>query len=120
MQDSRVFRIRHIPSGLTLAEGRRGWDITAFDGAYYIRRTCLRAGRWRLTPWPGLCPYKFFYLWLDWLLPDGQCERALGWRYVLPNPLLPFIAFRVAVPQHHPALEVIQHIAAETGLARAQ
>lgn len=118
MRDSRIIHIRHIPSGLTLAEGRRGWDITAFDGAYYIRRRCLRAGRWRLTPLPGLCPYKFVYLWLDLLLPDGQRERALGWRYVLPNPLLPFIAFRVAVPQRHPALEVIHDTEGETGCAQ--
>lgn len=39
MQDSSAFRICHIPSGLTLAEGRRGWDITPFDGTYYIRST---------------------------------------------------------------------------------
>lgn len=30
----------------------------------------------------------------------------LGWKYWLPNPLFPFIAFRIAVPAHHPDLEV--------------
>jgi hypothetical protein len=30
----------------------------------------------------------------------------LGWRYVVPNPLLPFIAFRAAVPRAHPDLEI--------------
>ena len=30
----------------------------------------------------------------------------LGWKYVVPNPLLPFIAFRVAVPGTHPELLV--------------
>jgi len=52
-----------------------------------------------------VCVYKFLYLWLDF---DGRDRRSkrLGWRYVLPNPLLPFIAFRIAVPGGHPELEI--------------
>ena len=30
--------------------------------------------------------------------------KNLGWLYWLPNPLLPFIWFRVVVPRHHPEL----------------
>jgi hypothetical protein len=33
-------------------------------------------------------------------------SRNLGWYYWLPNPLFPFIWFRVAVPQEHPELQV--------------
>lgn len=103
---SRWLRIRHTPSGAVLAEGQRGWDITPFDGAWYVRARCLREGHWRTRPLPGLCIYKFLYLWCDLELPDGTREPLLGWRYVLPNPLLPFIAFRIALPQDHAALAV--------------
>ena len=55
---------------------------------------------------PGLYPYKFLYVWLDLTLPNGERSRGLGWFYGLPNPLLPFIWFRVAVPRSHPELTV--------------
>jgi hypothetical protein len=38
---------------------------------------------------------------------DGSVEKFLGWKYWLPNPILPFIWFRVAVPREHPELLVI-------------
>ncbi|GAC1578357.1 MAG: hypothetical protein NVS3B5_10950 [Sphingomicrobium sp.] len=38
------------------------------------------------------------YVWLDLVSHDGARDAMLGWRYWLPNPLLFFIAFRVAVP----------------------
>lgn len=31
----------------------------------------------------------------------------LGWRYWLPNPLLPFIWFRTAVPRNHEELLIV-------------
>jgi hypothetical protein len=55
---------------------------------------------------PGLCLYKFLYVWLDLELPDGGRARSLGWMYWLPNPLFPFIWYRVAVPRAHPELAV--------------
>jgi len=54
----------------------------------------------------GLCIYKFLYVWMDLHLEHGQRIRNLAWMYWLPNPLLPFIWFRVAVPRNHPALEI--------------
>jgi uncharacterized protein (DUF427 family) len=54
---------------------------------------------------PGLCPYKFLYVWMDFSW-GGRATRNLGWLYWLPNPLLPFIWFRVAVPRDHPELHV--------------
>jgi hypothetical protein len=43
---------------------------------------------------------------LNFVRPDGTVARNLGWKYWLPNPLLPFIWFRVAVPQAHPEISV--------------
>lgn len=57
---------------------------------------------------PGLCPYKGLYQWLDFEAADGSRSAALGWRYWLPNPLFPFIAWRVAVPQHHSDIEITE------------
>jgi hypothetical protein len=95
---SRSIRIRHRSSGIVLAEGPLGWGITPFEGNYYIARRYLVNGRFALNGIPGLCIYKFLYCWLDLHLPDGRSEKSLGWLYWLPNPLLPFIWFRVALP----------------------
>jgi len=45
----------------------------------------------------------------------------LGWRYIIPNPLFPFIAFRLGLPGNHPALryEMISAVQSEeTDLSR--
>ena len=55
---------------------------------------------------PGICPYKFLYMWLDLDLGDAGMEKMLGWIYWLPNPLLPFLMFRVALPGHHDTLNI--------------
>ena len=89
-----------------LAQGPVGWGITPFEGNYYIRRRHLKDGVFKANRIPGLCPYKFLYVWMDLLLPDGSTEKNLGWMYWLPNPLLPFIWFRVALPGTHPSLRV--------------
>ncbi len=99
-------RIIYRPTNLTLAEGPLGWGITPFEGNLYIGRKYLRTDRFKPNFIPGLCPYKFLYVWLD-LLPGGNRKvRNLGWMYWLPNPLLPFIWFRVAVPRAHPDLQI--------------
>ena len=102
----RVVRITHRPTGLAIAEGPLGWGITPFEGNYYIRRKYLRSDRFRPNFLPGLCFYKFLYVWLDLVHPDGQRSKNLGWLYWLPNPLFPFIWYRVAVPGSHPELEI--------------
>lgn len=58
---------------------------------------------------PGFCPYKFLYVWMDLVLDKGNRVKSLGWLYWLPNPLLPFIWFRVAVPGYHPELEIEEY-----------
>lgn len=100
-------RITHRQSGLVIAEGPLGFGgITPFEGNLYISRNCLRTKSLRPNWVPGLCIYKFLYVWLDLRLPDGSREPSLGWMYWLPNPLLPFIAFRPAVPRVSPMLQV--------------
>ena len=58
---------------------------------------------------PGLCVYKFLYVWMDLRLNDENKIRNIGWMYWLPNPLLPFIWFRVAVPRTHPELDIEEY-----------
>lgn len=87
-----------------LAEGPIGWGITPFEGNYYISGRYLHTRGFSANYIPGLCFYKFLYVWLDHTGDDGTKIGSLGWRYWLPNPLLPFIWFRVAVPARHPEL----------------
>ena len=99
-------RIIHTPTGTILAEGPSGWGITRFEGNYYVRRRYLKNGRYRSTWIPGVCTHKFFYVWLDLLIPDGDRIQGLAWFYWLPNPIFPFIWFRVALSGSHPDLHV--------------
>ena len=43
---------------------------------------------------------------MDLVLEGGSRVRSLAWMYVLPNPLFPFIWFRLALPSNHPELLV--------------
>ena len=99
-------RITHNGSGTVLAEGPVGWGITPFEGNFYIRRKYLKTDQIRANFLPGLCPYKFLYVWMDLHVGEGGRVRNLGWIYWLPNPLLPFIWFRVALPGRHPEITV--------------
>jgi hypothetical protein len=82
-------RITYRPTGEVLAEGPLGWGITPFEGNYYV--------------------YKFLFVWMDLHHGEGGRVRNLGWLYWLPNPLLPFIWFRVALPGQHPELDVARY-----------
>lgn len=93
-------KIVHIPSNTVIAEGKLGWNIVHFEGNYYISNRCLKTKGFKLNFIPGFCLYKFFYVWLDFQY-DNRIDKFLAWYYFLPNPLLPFIAFRVAVPDQH-------------------
>jgi hypothetical protein len=104
---ARSIRITHRISGAIIAEGPVGfWGITPFEGNLYISRKCLKTNGLRPNWVPGLCIYKFLYVWLDLRLPDGTRDPSVGWMYWLPNPLLPFIAFRPAVPRSSPTLQI--------------
>jgi len=100
-----IIRITHIPSEEIIAEGPRGWGIMSFEGNYYISRKYLKTSGFKVNFIPGLCPYKFLYVWMDFVSSKGK-SRNLGWLYWFPNPLFPFIWFRVAVPGRHPELRI--------------
>ncbi len=51
-------------------------------------------------------PHNHPYVWLDYVAPDGTEIRNPGWKYWLPNPLFPFIWFRVAIPREHADIRV--------------
>ena len=98
-------RIVHSPSETLLAEGPTGWGITRFEGNYYIRKKYLKTDSFKVNFIPGLCIYKFFYVWMDLVLGSRKI-RNLAWMYFLPNPLFPFIWFRVALPGSHPDIRI--------------
>jgi hypothetical protein len=106
---SKTVRITHRPTGTVLAEGPLGWGITPFEGNYYIARRYRKDGAFRPNFIPSICVYKFLYVWMDLCLPGGEpgkevTDRSIAWMYWLPNPLFPFIWFRVALPAAHPHL----------------
>jgi hypothetical protein len=92
-----------------LADGPLGWGITPFEGNFYVSRKYLQTDRFRLNFIPGLCIYKFLYVWMDLKLDRDSCVRSLGWMYWLPNPLLPFIWFRIAVPGNHSEIKIEEY-----------
>jgi len=113
-------QIKHSASDSLIAEGPLGWGITPFEGNYYISRKYLLTDGFRVNWLPGLCIYKFFYVWLNFVRPDGTVARNLGWKYWLPNPLLPFIWFRVAVPGAHPEISVARYEKADKPLPKQE
>ncbi len=105
----KYLRIRHKDTGTVLAEGPVGWGITPFEGNLYIARKYLKTDRFRVNYAPGLCIYKFLYVWMDLHLDQGQRVRNLAWMYWLPNPLLPFIWFRLAVLRVHSEIQIEEY-----------
>ncbi len=102
----KIVSIFHKETGELIAEGPLGWGIMPFEGNYYIQKRYLKTKGFKNTWFPGLCIYKFFYVWLNFQRKDGDVDKMLGWLYFLPNPLFPFIWFRVALPGHHEALRI--------------
>jgi len=102
----KFIRITHGPSDTKLAKGPVGWGITPFEGNLYISRKYLVTDGFKPNFIPGICFYKFLYVWLDLKLEDATKVRDLGWLYWLPNPLFPFIWYRVGLPRVHPELVI--------------
>ena len=99
-------RITHNKTGMAIANGPIGWGITPFEGNYYIQRKFLQTDAFQVNFLPGICFYKFLYVWLNLHLPDGKVLKNLGWMYWLPNPILPFIWYRLGLPANHPELTI--------------
>jgi len=98
--------ITHKETGELIAEGNKGWGFFPFEGNYYISRANLKTMGFQFTPIPGLCPYKFIYFWYNFKRIDGKTDRMMAWKYWLPNPLFPFIWFRIGLSQNHPNLVI--------------
>ena len=107
--NGRRVRIKHRGTNTLLADGPLGWGITPFEGNLYIGKKYLLTDHFKANFIPGLCVYKFLYVWMDLRLDDENKIRNIGWKYWLPNPLLPFIWFRVAVPRTHPELDIEEY-----------
>jgi uncharacterized protein (DUF427 family) len=107
-------KIIHRKTNELIADGKRGWAITPFEGNYYISSKALKTDGFKVNYLPGLCIYKFLYVWLDFHGNDGQVDNNLGWKYWLPNPLFPFIWFRAAVAQNDPNLIIINEDSNDT------
>ena len=99
-----IIKITHRETGEVIAEGEKGWGMFSFEGNYYISKKNLKTNGFKFSGVPGICPYKFIYFWYHLELENGRVEKMIAWKYWLPNPLFPFIAFRIGIPQNHPAL----------------
>ncbi|MCH7954861.1 MAG: hypothetical protein IIC40_03865 [Candidatus Marinimicrobia bacterium] len=44
-----------------------------------------------------------------------KIAKSLGWLYWFPNPLFPFIWYRIGLPGMHPDLEVEKYVPSEEG-----
>ena len=102
-------RIKHRESGTVLADGPLGWGIMPFEGNLYVRKKYLKTDGFRPNFFPGLCIYKFLYVWMDLHLEEGKRISNIAWMYWLPNPLFPFIWFRVGLPRLHPEIDVEEY-----------
>ncbi|WP_107669318.1 hypothetical protein [Cyanothece sp. BG0011] len=101
----KIITITHARTGELIAKGEEGWGFMPFEGNYYIRAKYIKTQGFQFTLIPGFCIYKFLYIWLN-LKVKGKTEKFIAWMYVIPNPLLPFIWFRIALPRNHPCLRV--------------
>lgn len=104
--DSRVMRIRHHETGALLAEGPNGWGgILHFAGRLFVAGSCLCA-----TPEAagnaGVCPIRGVHEDVAWRLPDGSILPGPGYRYPVPNPLLPYLFGRVVFDPGDPRLSI--------------
>jgi len=102
----KTIRITHSLSNQLLAEGPLGWGFTHFEGNYYIQQKYIKTSTLKINYLPGFCIYKFVYVWVDLCSDNKVISKNLGWKYILPNPLLPFIWFRVALPGYHSELNI--------------
>ncbi|GAB4238960.1 MAG: hypothetical protein Kow0049_26010 [Stanieria sp.] len=102
----KIITITHRQTGELIARGSQGWGFMPFEGNYYIRRKYIKTNGFKFSFVPGFCIYKFIYVWLNLKLRNGQKENFIAWMYFIPNPLFPFIWFRIGLPQSHHSLKV--------------
>jgi len=105
-QTKNIITITHRQTGDLIAQGPQGWGFMPFEGNYYIRLKYIKTDGFKFSFIPGLCIYKFIYVWLHLRLNNGRKESFIAWMYIIPNTLLPFIWFRIGLPQQHHSLKV--------------
>jgi uncharacterized protein (DUF427 family) len=111
-QEKAVSKIQHIKiihkaSQTLLAEGELGREIAQIEGNYYCQRSCVNLDCFKTNFIPGICIYKFIYVWNDLIINGVREKRFFSWTYWIPNPLLPNIWFRIAIPGGEAELEYI-------------
>jgi hypothetical protein len=106
----KIISIFHKPTGIKVAEGPKGWGITPFEGNLYISKKYLLTRGFKINYIPGFCPYKFFYFWMDLYINNLKVSSSIAWMYWLPNPIFPFIWYRVGLPQNHFEIEVVEFL----------
>ena len=108
MSRSVEITIIHRESGAVLTQEPRGWSITPSEGNYYVKEKYLARQYFSNSAIPGLCIHKGIYHRVTLNPPNIKPEGLATWRYVMPNPLFPFIAFSMGISGHPPALDYRQ------------
>ena len=103
------FKIIHSPTGIIIAEGTTKDGLKSFEGNYYVKTKYFKPAIIKTNYVPGLCFYKFIYIWMDLILPDGGKVRNIGWKYIIPNPIFYIVIGRVGLPKNHPELSIEEY-----------
>ena len=98
------FQLIYIPTETLIAEGPFS-ALKKLEGNYYIKEKHVVKGRVKTSYIPGLCPYKFIYVWMNLIVEDRKIS-GLAWKYIIPNPIFPMIWFSIGFPQQHPELKI--------------
>lgn len=107
------FQLVHKPSETVIAEGTSKDGLKSFEGNYYIKTKYFKPDLMKTNYIPGLCFYKFIYVWMDLILPGGKKLKNVGWKYILPNPIFYIVIGRIGIPQNHPELSITQEMKIE-------
>lgn len=102
------FKLTHIKTKKIIAEGIEK-DIYRLEGNYYIKESAFKQGIIVNTYLPGLCFYKFIYVWVNIKISDKLILKSFGWKYILPNPIFFKIFKRIGIPinQDEIQLEIV-------------
>lgn len=91
------FKLIHIATGKILAEGEKK-DFFQLEGNYYLKEFTFKEGVVVNTIIPGLCFYKFIYIWVNIKVSDKIILKNFGWKYIIPNPIFFKIFKRIGIP----------------------
>jgi uncharacterized protein (DUF427 family) len=78
--------IRERNSGKTLAQADVGPKLAKYEGNWYFDPGAVQADALRVTERTYTCPIKGTCNWVDFVGPDGQTVRDVGWIYPKVKP----------------------------------